>query len=159
MQGHSINQRNKKVWVLQVTGMEGPESSVTVLIPKKSLKTRRGQRKLSGRFFGVACLRHSTSKTTLVHIDYGSIIPGGGGTRRMGDKEAGSQGRDQGYKCGVSPASWGEGCGSNPRPHPDSPCLPKPACRLRPAPVPQSRPRLTQGPPAFQSPAQATFFP
>lgn len=49
VQGHSINQWNKKVGVLQVTGMEGPESGVTVLIPQKGLKIRREQRKLSGR--------------------------------------------------------------------------------------------------------------
>lgn len=41
--GRSINQCKKKASVLQVTGVEGPESALTVLIPTKSLKSRTKQ--------------------------------------------------------------------------------------------------------------------
>lgn len=46
VQGHSINQWNKKVRVLQVTGVEGPESGVTGLIPKKP-QNQKGTTKAS----------------------------------------------------------------------------------------------------------------
>lgn len=46
VQGHSINQWNKKVRVLLVKGVEGPESGVTGLIPKKS-QNQKGTTKAS----------------------------------------------------------------------------------------------------------------